>query len=234
MPRQARIVLANCPHHITQRGHNRQVVFASDQDYQYYLENLQEWKTKLGCKVYAYCLMTNHVHLVVDPGNKAENLGLLIKRLAGRQTRYVNKLEKKSGSLWEGRYKSSPIHADEYLLACCRYVELNPLRAEMVDDPAKYPWSSCPAKVGLKKQPWLDFDSFYMGLANTDKKRALSYKKLLQGTIPEYEIKLIREATQRGQLTANSRFANEISDKLGRRIELRGPGRPKKRLFTAQ
>jgi putative transposase len=105
------------PHHIIQRGHNRQVVFASDEDYQYYLDNLCEWKEKLGCKVYAYCLMTNHVHLIVDPGEDGGNLARMMKRVAGRQTRYLNKLEKRTGSLWEGRFKSSTISADEYLLA---------------------------------------------------------------------------------------------------------------------
>ena len=228
MPRRARIVLPNCPHHIIQRGHNRQVVFAGDGDYQYYLDNLREWKIELGCKVYAYCLMTNHVHLVIDPGDQAENLGLLMKRVAGRQTRYVNKIEKRSGSLWEGRYKSSPINANEYLLACCRYVELNPVRAGMVEDPSQYAWSSCPAKTGIKEQSWLDFDLFYLGLADTANERSEKYAKWLCGTVPDGEWKLIREATQRGQLTANSKFEKEISRKLGRRIELRGPGRPKK------
>ncbi|MFZ6028617.1 MAG: transposase [Chloroflexota bacterium] len=228
MPRRARIVLPNCPHHIIQRGHNRQVVFSGDGDYQYYLDNLREWKIELGCKVYAYCLMTNHVHLVIDPGDQAENLGLLMKRVAGRQTRYVNKMEKRSGSLWEGRYKSSPINANEYLLACCRYVELNPIRAGMVADPSQYAWSSCPAKTGIKEQSWLDLDLFYLGLADTANERAEKYAKWLCGTVPDGEWKLIREATQRGQLTANSKFEKEISRKLGRRIELRGPGRPKK------
>ncbi len=229
MPRQARIILENYPHHIIQRGHNRQAVFSSERDYLYYLENLEEWKTELGCKVYAYCLMSNHVHLVIDPGLRAENLGLLIKRVAGRQTRYVNKLKKRSGSLWEGRYKSSPIDAEDYLLACCRYVELNPLRAGMVDDPAKYPWSSCPVKVGLKRQVWLDLDPFYLNLGNSDEERAEKYKNWLQGTVPEPEIKLIRDATQRGQLTAGSNFVREISQRIGRSVETCGPGRPKKK-----
>ena len=228
MPRSARLVLPNCPHHIIQRGHNRQVVFSGDDDYLYYLDNLQEWKTELDCKVYAYCLMTNHVHLVIDPGTNPENLGLLMKRVAGRQTRYVNKLERRSGSLWEGRYKSSLINANEYLLACCRYVELNPVRAGIVDDPAKYRWSSCPTKVGFKKQTWLDLDPFYLGLGKSAAKRAEKYATWLQETIPDSEIKLIREAAQRGQLTANGKFAREISEKIGRRLELRGPGRPKK------
>jgi putative transposase len=229
MPRHARIVLPNCPHHIIQRGHNRQAVFAGDDDFLYYLDTLQEWKTKLECKVHAYCLMTNHVHLVIDPGDDPENLGLLMKRVAGRQTRYVNKLEDRSGSLWEGRYKSSPINANEYLLACCRYVEMNPVRAGMVDDPGRYTWSSCPVKVGLKKQPWLDLDPFYLSLADRPSRRAEKYRQWLKETIPETEWKLIREAVQRGQLTADKRFEKEISKKLGRRVELRGPGRPRKK-----
>ena len=229
MPRRARLVLPNYPHHIIQRGHNRQVIFVEEEDYLYYLDALREWKEKLGCKIYAYCLMTNHVHLVIDPGEHAENLGLFMKRVAGRQTRYVNKMERRSGTLWEGRYKSSPIDANEYLLACCRYVELNPLRAGMVDNPGKYPWSSCQIKTGIEKQSWLDFDPYYLSLGNTPEERAERYREWLQGSIPEGELKLIREAVQRGQLTADRMFMREISQKIGRRLELRGPGRPKKK-----
>jgi len=228
MPRQSRIVLSNCPHHIIQRGHNRQVIFSGDDDYLYYLENLREWKAELNCKVYAYCLMTNHVHLVIDPGENVENLGLLMKRVAGRQTRYVNKMKKRSGSLWEGRYKSSPINANEYLLSCCRYVELNPFRAGMVQDPSDYRWSSCPAKTGILEQSWLDLDLFYLSLGNTVAERAERYARWLRETVPDGEWRLMREATQRGQLTASQKFEKEVSEKLGRRIELRGPGRPKK------
>ena len=162
MPRTARIVVMGYPHHIIQRGHNRQVVFASDEDYRYYLDNLREWKEKLGCKIYAYCLMTNHVHLIVDPGEDGGNLARLMKRVAGRQTRYLNKLEKRTGSLWEGRFKSSTISADEYLLACSRYVELNPVRAGIVADPGDYRWSSYGSKTGNKKEAWLDYDPFIL------------------------------------------------------------------------
>ena len=109
MPRKSRIIVPDCLHHIIQRGHNRQVVFAADGDYQYYLESIQEWKEKLGCKVYAFCLMTNHIHLIVDPGKDVKAIGRLMKRVNGKQTRFVNNLEKRTGSLWEGRYKSSPI-----------------------------------------------------------------------------------------------------------------------------
>lgn len=228
MPRQSRFVLPNYPHHVIQRGHNRQVVFVDNSDYLYYLETLQEWKTQLGCRVYAYCLMTNHVHLVIDPGNNAENLGLLMKRLAGRQTRYVNALEKRSGSLWEGRYKSSPIQAEAYLLACCRYVELNPVRAGMVEDPANYRWSSCAAKAGRIQQPWLDLDPFYLSLGATEEQRAARYVAWLEESVPEEEWKLIRETIQRGQFTGHSWIADELSERYGCRLAHRGPGRPKK------
>ena len=148
MPRGSRVVLPNYPHHIIQRGHNRQAVFSTDKDYLNYLKHLKEWKEDLGCEVYAYCLMTNHVHLIVDPGRRVENLALLMKKVAGRQTRYVNKIAGRTGTLWEGRYKSSPIQTDEYLLACCRYIELNPVRAGIVKNPEEYPWSSYRQKVG--------------------------------------------------------------------------------------
>lgn len=222
-------MLPNYPHHIIQRGHNRQVVFASDEDYLYYLENLKEWKKRIGCKIYAYCLMTNHVHLIVDPGDEVENLALLIKRVSGRQTRYVNKLEGRSGTLWEGRYKSSPIKINEYLLACCRYIELNPVRAGVADDPEKYKWSSYQYKVSKEESEWLDLDPCYKGLGTTDKERKQRYKELVNGAIPDGELELIRQTIQRGQLTGSHRFIEEVAKKVGRRIEFRGQGRPRKR-----
>jgi len=228
MPRTARIILTGYPHHILQRGHNRQTVFASDEDYLYYLDNLKEWKEKLGCKVYAYCLMTNHVHLVIDPGDDERNLALLMKRVAGRQTRYVNKLEQRSGSLWEGRYKSSPINTNEYLLACCRYVELNPVRAGMVVDPLAYRWSSYGSKVGVHRQAWLDDDPCYLALADSPDQRAERYAAWVMETTPAEELEQICLALQRGQLTGSMRFVDEIAEKIERRVEFRGPGRPRR------
>jgi len=227
MPRRARVTLANYPHHIIQRGHNKQAVFASDADYLFYLKNLKEWKQKLGCKVYAYCLMTNHVHIVIDPGEDEENLGKLMKRIAGRQTRYINKNEGRSGTLWESRYKSSPISNDEYLMICCRYVELNPLRAGMVESPEAYRWSSCRHKLGLEKADWLDVDPIYAGLSDSEEGRFSKYREWLDNPVSESELKLVREAVQRGQLTGDGSFVEEVAKILGRRIEMRGQGRPK-------
>ena len=208
------------------------MVFASDEDYLYYLENLKEWKNKLGCKVYAYCLMTNHVHLVVDSGENEQNLAQLMKRVAGRQTRYVNKLEKRTGSLWEGRYKSSIINSKEYLLACCRYVELNPVRAGMVSAPAAYRWSSCGRKTGVVLQEWLDYDSSYLELDTDAVIRCRKYEDWIAREVPEEELDLIRKSIQRGQLTGSFRFIDEIEQKTNRRVEFRGQGRPKIAAFS--
>jgi len=142
MPRIGRVVAPNMPHHVVQRGHNRNVVFVDDGDYSYYLDTLGNWSRQLQVKVYAWCLMTNRVHLLLDPGDDVKSIGLLMKRLAGRQPRFVNKQENRTGSLWDGRDKMSIVESDEYFLQCCRYIELNPVKAKMVKRPADYRWSS--------------------------------------------------------------------------------------------
>ncbi|VVO20423.1 hypothetical protein PS833_04154 [Pseudomonas fluorescens] len=142
MPRTGRVVLPNYPHHVVQRGHNRQVVFADTDDFKRYLSDLRELKEAFGVKIYAYCLMTNHVHLLLAPGDIPSALGQLMKTLAARMTRYRNKLEGRSGTLWESRYKSSVVQSDTYLLACSRYIELNPVRARIALRAEDYPWSS--------------------------------------------------------------------------------------------
>lgn len=172
--------------------------------------------------------MTNHVHLIVDPGEYPESIGRLMKRVAGRQTRYVNRLEGRTGTLWEGRFKSSPIDNNHYLLACCRYVEMNPVLAGICEDPADYRWSSCSAKTGKQENSWLDFDPLYLGLGDSAEERYLKYRSFLGETISEEERSVIPGAVSRGQLTGSASFIDEIEKKLARRIELRRAGRPKK------
>ncbi len=213
-----------------QRGHNRQTVFPQEEDYVSYLANLKEWKLKLGCKVYAYCLLPNHVHLIVDPGKRVENIGLLMKRLAGRHTRRVNKLANRSGSLWEGRFKSSPIQASEYLLSCCRYVDMKPVRLGLVDKPDQYSWSSCKYKMGTEILGWLDMDPFYQSLGRTRVQRSIRYEEWLNAPVTEKEMNTIRYAVRRGQVTANPKYTEILSERFGRNLSLRGPGRPRKEL----
>ena len=223
-----RVVLPGFPHHVVQRGHNRQPVFAARQDYERYLETLREVTARYAVAIHAYCLMTNHVHLLLAPQDST-GLAKVMKPLGGRHTRHHNWLEGRTGTLWESRYRSSLVDRDEYLMACCRYIELNPVRGGIVADPADYTWSSCRYRLGLGFCSWLQLDSVYMALADTEEERRRIYRDFLQAAIPEGEWDLIRQAAKRGQLTGSERFADEIARIIGRRVELKGRGRPKKR-----
>jgi putative transposase len=226
MPRRSRLAVSNLPHHIVQRGHNRGPVFATDLDRRAYLETLEEFRAALGLKVHAWCLMTNHVHLIVDPGAVGANLGLLMKRLAGRHTRRINRLAGRTGTAWEGRYKCSPIESDRYLLACTRYVELNPVRARMVADPGEYRWSSYRAKVGLDPLGWLDLDPSFRALAPTLERQQARYREWVNAEVEAGELDLIRNAVSRSQLTGSDQFVRAVELWTGSRVQYRGPGRP--------
>ncbi|HDY85209.1 MAG TPA: transposase, partial [Methylophaga sp.] len=163
----------------------------------FHLDTLQEWKRELDVSVYGYCLMTNHVHLILNPNNEPENLAKLMKRLAGRQTHYVNHQENRSGSLWEGRYKSSPIETNAYLLSCLRYVERNPVKAVMVKSVSDYEWSSYSQHAGLTENKWIDDDPVYLSLASEKAEREQRYVNYVNDVGSEHENQLIQRALQR-------------------------------------
>ncbi len=226
MPRTGRVVLPEYPHHVVQREHNRQVVFAEARDYRRYLETLQEFKDVFGVRVYAFCLMKNHVHLLLAPATQA-GLGMLMKRLAGRQTQHHNRAEGRRGTLWEGRYKSSPVQSDRYLMACIRYIELNPVRARMVAEPEDYVWSSARRwSPGTNPYPWLDDVPFPPAFGLNADFQAKAYRRFIREAIPDGEWALIRDSVSRGQLTGDHRFVDEVQQIVGRRIEHRRQGRP--------
>ena len=223
-----RVVLPNYPHHVVQRGHNRQVVFAEEADFRRYLDDVRELKTIFDIRVHAYCLMTNHVHLLLSPSEAISGLGQMMKAVAARATRYRNKLEGRSGTLWESRYKSSPVQTGQYLLACTRYIELNPVRAAIVSEADGYMWSSFRQRMGIDAENWIDYDPCYLGLGETNSERRQQYRQFVHEGTTDKEICLIRQALQRGQLTGNNRFIDEVEKVLGRRVECRAQGRPAK------
>ena len=223
MPRTGRIVAPDMPHHIVQRGHNRNVVFVEESDYLYYLDNLQEWSLNLGVKLYAWCLMTNHVHLLLNPGNCTESIGLLMKRLAGRQTRYVNKQEGRTGSLWDGRYKLSIVDFSDYFLVCCRYIELNPVKAGIVDHPADYRWSSFAENADINDANIVDRAAF----SEICTMRAHQYRNFVLEGDKEQDRQFISDRIESNRLTGSTRFVDEIELRTGFRIEYRKPGRPR-------
>lgn len=233
MPRKARIAFADYPHHIVQRGHSRNDVFFGDYDRTDYLSTLAECRENLRLKVYAYCLMDNHVHLVVDPGASASMIGILMKRLAGRHARRLNLRNSWSGSLWESRFKCSPIDSDRYLLTCGRYVDMNPVRAGIVSVPEAYHWSSYRARAGLIDCDWLDPDPAIEALAATDSRRRECYRHLVRQIIGKDDLSLIRGALQRNQLTVSADFVERVNREKGMAVSTRSRGRPRKNRHTS-
>ena len=228
MARQPRVFVQGFPHHVVQRGHDRNVVFVEESDYCFYLANLIEFKEHYNVGVYAYCLMTNHVHLILVPFGEGNGISGLMRRLSARQGRRVNKLEQRLGTLWAGRFKSSIVDTNHYLLACLRYVELNPVRARMVSRPEDYRWSSCAQRLGLVDEQWLTPDPVTITLGETAAEWRRAYARYLREDACTDERQLIRNGVKRNQLTGSHSFAEEIERRIGLRIENRGPGRPNK------
>ena len=222
MPRIGRVVVPNMPHHVVQRGHNRKAVFVDDADYSYYLDTLRSWTQQLRVKVYAWCLMTNHIHLLLDPGDDIKSIGLLMKRLAGRQTRFVNKQENRTGSLWDGRYKMSIVDSDEYFLQCCRYIEVNPVKAKIVMRSVDYRWSSYRENAGLSPSVIVDRHGF----TNLSSISFEGYRKYVTEDTPSSEAEFISQRLESNRLTGGSRFEKEIELRTGIRLEYKRPGRP--------
>lgn len=225
MSRKARLVVPNVAHHVVHRAHNREPIFLSDDAYEYYLTNLLELRKSLGCKVYAFCLMLNHVRLLVDPGDDPANLARLMKHLAGRQAGYANKSERKTGPVWEGRYYSSPV-AEEFLLACARFIVFNPVRHCLVKRPANYPWSSARSRLGIIPSV-VDFDSAYLHLGQTPHERATRYDGYLHSAVSWEEWETIRQAVFRSDVTGSDQFKRYIAAQLGCSLARRPRGRPR-------
>ncbi len=182
MPRRPRIHLAGLPLHIVQRGHNREACFFGDDDYTAYRHWLGEALKATGCQLHAYVQMTNHVHLLLTPP-EPEAVSQLAISLGRRYVQYINKTYRRTGTLWDGRYKSSLVHADAYLLLCQRYIELNPVRAAMVDDPAHYRWSSYRTNGLGQTDPLLMPHALYTGLGQDEAERLAAYRALFRSEL---------------------------------------------------
>ena len=226
MPRRPRIIVPNTPQHVIQRGNNRQACFYADEDYQFYLEWLKDYADKTECRIHAYVLMTNHVHLLVST-DRSEALGALMKALGQRYTQYVNKVYRRSGTLWEGRYKSCPIQAETYLLACQRYIELNPVRAAMVKHPAEYKWSSYAANAQGDANLIIQAHGIYMAIGLNASSRQEAYRELFRYSLDIGIVDEIRKATNGNYVLGSSKFAEQIAEALGRRVLAGKAGRPK-------
>lgn len=225
MPRRSRIVLANTPLHIIQRGNNRQACFFADEDYVVYLEWLEEYAAKYDCTVHAYVLMTNHVHLLITP-HTVEAASILMKSLGQRYVQYINRTYRRSGTLWEGRFRSCITQDDEYVLSCYRYIELNPVRANMVEHPAEYRWSSFRVNAQGEESTLLSPHYLYRSLGLDDSERQYNYCDLFRYHLDCKMIDDIRKATNGNFALGNNTFKDQIAIVLGRRVVPGQSGRP--------
>jgi putative transposase len=197
MARQPRLLPAGYPVHVVHRAVNRARCFEADTDYLCYLHLLSEHVRDSACALHAYVLMSNHVHLLLTPDDE-RGVSLLMKNVAQRYAQYVNRSRNRTGALWEGRFKSSVVADDAYLLACHRYIDLNPVRAGMVGQPEEYAWSSHRANAGLTPNTLLRRHPVYLGLGNHDDACAEAYRRLFESLTPHDRTEEIRTALGRG------------------------------------
>lgn len=226
MPRRARLSLPGIPWHIIQRGNNRAVCFFSEEDYRFYLHHLGELSLRFDCAVHAYVLMTNHVHLLLTPARE-DSAALLMKHLGQRYVQYINRTYLRKGTLWEGRFRSCLTQSEDYVLACYRYIELNPVRAGMVKQPKDYRWSSYPANALGKVNNLIAPHEQYLGLARTETARREAYRELVKAPLDAKVLEDIRQSTNGNFALGNERFKKQIEKKLGRRARRGTAGRPR-------
>jgi len=225
MARLSRLTLPGHAHHVIQRGNNRQAIFADRADYQMMLDLLDESARRFGVAIHAYVLMDNHFHLLATP-QTTEGLPQMMQAVGRRYVRYFNDRHRRTGTLWEGRYKSTLIQTERYLLACMAYIDLNPVRAGMVAQPRDYPWSSHAHYVGLAQDRLLTPHPLVWALGNTPFAREAAYADLVQAGISTGQQQVLTDSALRGWALGEPEFVNNLQKLTTRRVSKRTAGRP--------
>ena len=226
MPRRARMYLPGHPYHIVQRGNNREACFVEPENYQFYMDLWKECSDRYGVAVHAYCLMTNHVHFLVTPVSQ-DAISRTTRVVGSRYASYFNKTYKRSGTVWEGRHKASMVQSDRYFLTCCRYIELNPVVANMVSKPEEYKWSSYLVNA-WGSESHLTLHGEYLKLGSDSESRCYAYRELFKHQLSDHDIHLIERAADYCHPVGNDRFRQQIEDKYGIKLGQSARGRPKK------
>ena len=219
MARIARVVVPGYPHHVTQRGNRRQQTFFNNEDYESYLDLMSEWCEKYQVDIWAYCLMPNHIHLIAVPQTK-EGLNLAIGEAHRRYTRRINFREGWRGHLWQGRFASF-VMEEFHLLACARYIELNPVRAGLVKKPEDWPWSSAESHINMKDDGLIKTKPL-LEMVNKPWNKFLSYD------VEEIEMEVFRKHERTGRPLGGDSFVGRLEKMLGRNLKFKKPG-PKKK-----
>lgn len=227
MARKPRFNIPGIPQHIIQRGNNRQACFHDERDYRHYLANLHEAANKNDCRVHAYVLMPNHVHLLVTPMTE-HGVAHLMQDVGRKYVRYVNRRYQRTGTLWEGRYKSSLIDSEAYLLECMRYIELNPVRGGLVRQPGDYPWSSYACNAHGKMSALLIPHPLMTDLGIDAQKRQHAYQELFKYSLDEDTVDTIRVALNQELVLGSEPFKDKIERLTTRQTRPGHSGRPRR------
>ena len=217
MARLPRIVIPGQPQHVIVRGNNHSEIFRADADYSFYLEKLKAACDKHGCQIHAYILMTNHVHLLITP-EKEQSLAKTLQMLGRYYVQYYNYSYKRTGTLWEGRYKATLIDSESYLLICMRYIELNPVRAGMVSHPSEYRWSSYHCNALGQADELVMPHPEYRRLGKAAEAWQAAYRLLFRHHLAERSVNEIRDATNKAWVLGSNRFKQRVQRQLERRV----------------
>lgn len=224
MARLPRLTVAGYPHHIVQRGNNRQPIFAGEADYRTILSMFEESAREDGVAIHAYVLMSNHFHLLATP-ETVEAIPQMMQSVGRRYVRYFNQRQGRTGTLWEGRYKSTLIQTDRYLLACMAYIDLNPVRAGLAADPADYPWSSHGHYIGRHHDRLVTPHALYWALGNTPFARDAAYAELVRSGIPPEQHRALTDSVLRGWALGGPDFVADLQRRTARRVSKTRAGR---------
>lgn len=225
MPRRLRVSSPGIAEHIIQRGNNRQVIFGREDDMRAYINWLKEYSLKYKVAIHTWVLMTNHVHLLCTPSDST-GISNMMQSLGRMYVRYFNKTYERSGTLFEGRYRSCLVQSESYLLQLYRYIELNPVRANMVADPAMYSWSGHQCNASSRKSDLCTPHPLYLGLGKNEAERQHHYRSLFSGHTDGKLLQNIRDATNKGLALGSERFLADVHSLTGRLLKEGKRGRP--------
>ena len=234
MARLPRFFIPGQPQHIIARGNNRQIIFAANADYQFFRDALVEAAGRFGLAVHGYVWMTNHIHLLASP-MYADSISKTLQSVGRRYVQYFYYTYKRTGTLWEGRYRATVVDSEKYLLQLMHYIDMNPVRAKMVIHARKYEWSSyrryAEGDEG-QNSVWLEPHQQYLALGSSSAMRCIAYEQLSKVLMPDSELIMIRDATNKGWALGNERFTAEVEELSQRRATSKGRGRPRMRVIA--
>jgi putative transposase len=225
MARQPRLILPNQPHLIIQRGNDNQLIFRDDEDHRRFLEWLRESAKFYRVAIHAYVLMPNHLHVLATPSDE-DGLAAMMQKVGRLYVPWFNNKDGRSGTLFQGRFRTSVIDPDAYFLACIRYIELNPLRSQLAFDPLDYPWSSYAHHAGVRPDPLITDHAKYWELGNTPFQREAAFIELAQQGMSGQELDTINAAVLKGAPLGTHAFKVELEHKTKRQILPAKRGRP--------